>query len=395
MQSDSVAPRKKIGSVKKFLLGAILVSFGAVDYVHMSRSTQGHFLDINQDGVLMQANVTPIRIFNAGELSTHISLATQFEVLEEIWDNNPLDPSKATLGGKSTNKHFFSLGGQPEEPGVCIVRTFASPYAKISSDQVYEFTNEAKSPVIFPQRETFFSVKTHEIYHCIYNYAEGHNIEDPDGFSKQYISSVMETAADLGMTLQYASQTGSFDIWYDLVRPERLIGSQSSHLDHRTAWAMDVLLADVNPTTVFGSSREQVSELLIELMAKHFEHQGMIINPDLPGAPVKPAMRAMIDELGAASALGSSVEGKHVDRSQVNPGLINRLKLDMSITLARNHQAHMFHLNEDQSRDYSQRAGDYARKWGFEYKTLSFRDSHQPNRGQRLRQSNALDDLAP
>lgn len=395
MQSDSVAPRKKIGSIKKFLLGAMLVSCGAVDYVHMSRSTQGHFLDISQDGVLMQANVTPIRVFNAGELSTHIPLTTQLEVWEETWDNNLLDPSKTTLGGKSTNRHFFGADGKPEEPGVCVVRTFALPYGRLSSDGVFEFTDKKNSPVIFPQRETFFAVKTHEIYHCIYNYAQGHNIQDPESFSKPYISSVMETAADLGLALQYASQTGTFDIWYDLMRPERLIGNYSGNLAHQTSWAMDVLLADVNPTSVYGRSPQEVSEILLTLMARHFESQGMIINPDLPGAPIKPAMKAMLDELAATKALTLKVERKPAQGEPVDPLMIKRLRLDMSMSLARNHREHMFHLTKEQTDDYSRRAVLFAQKWGISYQPVSFRDSHQPSRDQRLRQNYSLRDLAP
>lgn len=395
MPSDSTGQRIEISSIRKFLAGAVILTFGAVHYGHMSRSTQGHFLQINQDGVPMQANVSPIRVFNAGELSTHIPLITQLEVWDETWDQNPLNPSQATLGGKSTNQHFFDQDGKPERPGICLVRTFAPPYGNVSPGEVFEFTDTKKSPVIYPQRETFYAVKTHEIYHCIYNYAEGHNIEDPDGFAWPYISSVMETAADLGMALHYASQTGTFDIWDDLMRPDRLIGNHSKHLDHQTAWAMDILLADVNPTSVFGKTPEQVSEILILLMSKHFESQGMIVNPDLPGAPITPAMRAVLDELAATRELALKAEGKPPEGAKVDPLLIKRLRQDISISLARNHREHMFNLTDAQSRDYTHRAEVFSKKWGIEYRADSYLDVRQPTRQQQQRQNYALEDLVP
>lgn len=395
MPLDSKGQRTKISSIRKFLAGAIILTFGAVDYGHMSRSTQGHFLQINQDGMLMQANVSPIRVFNAGELSTHIPLVTQLEVWDETWDQNPLNPSQTTLGGKSTNRHFFGQDGKPERPGVCVVRTFASPYGKVTPGEVFEFTNMTKSPVIYPQRETFYAVKTHEIYHCIYNYAESHNIEDPDGFAWPYISSVMETGADLGMVLHYASQTGTFDIWYDLMRPDRLIGNQSKHLDHQTAWAMDILLAEVNPTSVFGKTPDEVSEILISLMSKHFESQGMIVNPDLPGAPIKPAMKAVLDELAATKELALKAEGKPPEGAKVDPLLIKRLRQDISISLARNHREHMFNLTDAQSREYAHRAEVFSKKWGIEYRAESYQDERQPTRKQQQRQNYVLEDLVP
>lgn len=395
MSLDSAGKRTRISSIRKFLAGAIILTFVAVNYGHMTRSTQGHFLRINQDGVPMQANVSPIRVFNAGELSTHIPLVTQLEVWDETWDQNPLNPSRTTLGGKSTNRHFFDQDGNPERPGVCVVRTFAPPYGKVSPGEIFEFTDKTKSPVIYPQRETFYAVKTHEIYHCIYNMAEGRNIEDPDGFAWSYISSVMETGADLGMVLHYASQTGTFDIWYDLMRPDRLIGNHSKHLDHQTAWAMDILLADVNPTSVFGKTPKQVSETLISLMSKHFESQGMIVNPNLPGAPIKPAMKAVLDELAATKELALKAEGRPSEGPKVDPLLIKRLRQDIGISLTRNHREHMFNLTDAQHRDYTHRAEVFSKKWGVEYHVENYPDGRQPTRKQRQRENYALEDLVP
>jgi len=174
---------------------------------------------------------------------------------------------------------------------------------------VYDYMADVR-PVIFPTNLTNFMLESHEMTHCLYQPQELEVGTSKDKkLNPEYVSSVRETAGDLGTALFYAQKTGSFSIYNDLIKPYRV--SRMDDTGHTTAWSLETLLNDIDPAVVQRMDVQNIPGLVQQTMAKHFEKEGRLLNPKL-GEPITPAMQAIVDELHAKADL---VEQKPTERA--------------------------------------------------------------------------------
>lgn len=159
--------------------------------------------------------------------------------------------------------------------------------------------NHGEMPVVFPKHLGEFLVETHEMTHCAYraDASWDKHVPNTQPLSPEYISSVNETAADLGSSLYFANKTGSFSIFKDLIEPSRLasVGDKG----HSTAYALALILKDIDPKQIQSMEVGQIPDLVIKIMGQHFEKDGYLINPHDPSQSdlATPVMNAMNDEI--------------------------------------------------------------------------------------------------
>lgn len=173
-------------------------------------------------------------------------------------------------------------------------------------------------PAMLPRHYVDFFVKSHEAGHCSFW------VKAPDDniLLKDIYTSVNEVAADLTAMIDYMRVTGNDDAYNDYIRPFR-VGSVGM-TTHKTAWALDVILKDINPSVMQGKEPSEIPEIVNYLMNKH------IMKDDMSGIDMdKKATRQIVMEVSAARDIISGSVDLTDERT------VNKLKKDASTTVFR------------------------------------------------------------
>jgi hypothetical protein len=143
----------------------------------------------------------------------------------------------------------------------------------------------------------------------------------------RYNYALDEVAGDLSVIVDYMRLNGNADIYYDFIRPTRLIAIDD--VRHRTAWAIDEIMGQLDPVAIQKKSAQEVPEVVRFLMEKNFMGKDGTYNPgvlDNSGEMMleQPAAKALwLDTLAAMDY--------NFDR---NPELKARLKADIRETFS-------------------------------------------------------------
>lgn len=230
---------------------------------------------------------------------------------------------------------ILDKGKFSNEFDVCMIN-HAQNEAVSDDGQFYLFYND--SPTLYKRQYVDFFTRSHEAEHCFFMVKFPQKYAQPERFEydhiegtayqryNNYVLSFKEVSADLGATLDYMRQTGTNDLYTQFIRPWRVSAVGVSN--HRTAWAMDVILKDIDPVSIQKKSADEIPDLVEGLMNKHFLDASGSYFPDaLPLGPAKlshetPAARALYDEVRADMYMSGRLHG-HED------ALVTRLKADI------------------------------------------------------------------
>jgi hypothetical protein len=187
--------------------------------------------------------------------------------------------------------------------------------------QYYLYVDD--SPVLFNKRYVDFFTKSHEVEHCFfmvkfpekYKPMEQFELSHVKGGSyaryNNYVMSLKEVSADLGAVLDYMRQTGTNDLYTEFLRPFRV--SALGVTNHKTAWALDVVLKDVDPVAIRRKDAAEMPALVEHLMEKHFMGPDGTYFPDilpLDGSALsidKPAARGLYAEILADMQINGNI----------------------------------------------------------------------------------------
>jgi hypothetical protein len=235
------------------------------------------------------------------------------------------------------SKGRFSL-----EHDVCLVN-HVQDEATSRDGHYYLFSND--SPVLYNKQYVDFFTKSHEGTHCFFMIGFPQKYVNPQNFEQQhvqgdfykryenYVSSFREISGDLGVVLDYMRQTGTKDIYTDFIRPWRVSAVGVSN--HRTAWALDIILKDIDSHDLQRKSAKEIPEIVGHLLDKHFMGKDGSYFPDalpIDGSKLsidKPAAKALYDEILADMQMSKALP-------QVDTALVTRLKADIHDCVSRN-----------------------------------------------------------
>lgn len=203
---------------------------------------------------------------------------------------------------------------------VCLVNHFQD---ELRSDdgQYYLFVDD--SPVLYSRRYVDFFTESHEVEHCFFMVKFPEKYKPMEQFEKShvksglyarynnYVMSLKEVAADLGAILDYMRQTGTNDLYTEFLRPFRVSALGVSN--HKTAWALDVVLQDIDTSAIRRKGAGEIPAMVDHLMEKHFMGaDGTFFPNTLPidGSPLgidKPAARALYAEILADMQINGNI----------------------------------------------------------------------------------------
>lgn len=203
---------------------------------------------------------------------------------------------------------------------VCLVNHFQDD-VRSKEGQYYLFVDD--SPVLYDRRYVDFFTKSHEVEHCFFMVKFPEKYKPMEQFEhshvkggsyaryNNFVMSFKEVAGDLGAILDYMRQTGTNDLYTEFLRPFRV--SALGVTNHKTAWALDVVLKDVDIAAIQRKEAVEIPALVEHLMEKHFMGPDGTYFPSvlpLDGSALsidKPAARALYAEVLADMQINGQI----------------------------------------------------------------------------------------
>lgn len=236
------------------------------------------------------------------------------------------------ISGQSVSEAITSFSNHSRQGEAMLVKDGASPgvdacvvqahqNARTSKDgNFYLFTDNTQG--IADKNLFDFFYESHETTHCFSYYDTAPHDRAPTYYEQAYSISLNEVSSDLGAVLDYMRVTGSSDLYDNHIRPFRI--SNVNDVTHKTAWALDIILKDVNPTMLQGKSKEDIPEITRLLMEKNFQAKDGTFSPgNLSSRGTTtidtPAANALFHEIMAAKNI----------HNQRYPDLVKALKDDI------------------------------------------------------------------
>ncbi|MHD0644767.1 hypothetical protein ACYPKM_03980 [Pseudomonas aeruginosa] len=214
----------------------------------------------------------------------------------------------------------YDKGDFDGDHDVCVV-VHEQTATKSTDGHFYRFKD---SPVLADKAATDFWFKSHETGHCLFNpsYGEATNLKQ-----KLYLLNLKEVEADLAAIVDYARVTGTTDIYSNLIRPVRIV--DLSDRIHRTAWALDEILPQLDLKSIHGMAADAVPGVVQDLMKKNFMGKdGSFLAKDFSysgetdiGTP-------------AADALWRETVTVYMYDADRLPGVKDKLKADIASTMS-------------------------------------------------------------
>jgi hypothetical protein len=360
---DKPATGRKIKNIQQFLLKAMIFTCGVAllpALVHLNRANDG-INPIPVEGTRFEGNLGPVNVIREGQFSRYVPTLRSIKIAMDAYAATPVASDQMHMGAQA---YFASYAETGQKANGCVIRSYAKPADAASS--IYLPINDLESPTILDRRLLDFVVPAHELNHCLYNVEDGFNITHQDDYDPQYFSSVMETAGDLGMILLYAQKTGTFDAFENMMRLERRVGISHKDQGHTTTWALDVILKDIDPQAMTRKTVPEIAAIVRDRMAHHFESQGYLTNPKIPDTPMTPAMQALTDEITAQRWLALEKRGDGCAKPEVQQ-LIVKLKDDIQVSLANNHNQFYSQLSDAEKHKLRTRAWLFVADLGIQY----------------------------
>lgn len=165
-----------------------------------------------------------------------------------------------------TGRARTTIAGEVSDNALCIVSH--RQHAPVSQDGNFYKISDLPELIVDKNRWDFF-LESHETGHCFFQPDNSNGgARELDDVQLAYQSSLKEIYGDLVASLDYMRQTGTNDLYIDLIRPLRM--STVADFDHKTAWALDVIFPQIDPAAIRLKSKEEIPEMAKYLMEKNF-----------------------------------------------------------------------------------------------------------------------------
>jgi hypothetical protein len=170
---------------------------------------------------------------------------------------------------------LYEKGDISDDHATCLVSH--KQLAPSSTDGNFYIFHD-NDPTITDKKYVDFMVKSHETGHCFFFVdIDGDTLKHPTTARGSYNQSLNEVAADLTAIVDYMRLNGNSDIYNDYIRPRRLMSVQDNW--HRTAWALDVIMAQIDAASMQQKTAQEVPEVVRFLMEKNFMAKDGTYNP--------------------------------------------------------------------------------------------------------------------
>jgi hypothetical protein len=170
---------------------------------------------------------------------------------------------------------LYEKGEMSDDHATCLVSH--KQLAPSSTDGNFYIFHD-KDPAITDKKYVDFMVKSHETGHCFFFVdIGGDTLSHPTTSRGSYNKSLNEVAADLTAIVDYMRLNGNADIYHDYIRPRRLVNVHDNW--HRTAWALDVILTQIDAASMQQKTAQEVPEVVRFLMEKNFMAKDGTYNP--------------------------------------------------------------------------------------------------------------------
>lgn len=278
------------------------------------------------ESVMSKDRVERHKILLAGEFDSP-KLFSNY--MEHLTGKSISDALSSFTSDRTVGSAMLVEKGKLSDEGLCIVSLEQT--APTSRDgQFYRFGNQ---PGMVVEKDLFdFFTRSHEAGHCFFQ------VDNTDGGAHQldilqysYQKSLEEIYGDLVAILDYMHETGTNDLYQNYLRPLRV--SYVKDLDHKTAWALDVILPEIDPAAIQMKGKEEIPEIAKYLMEKHFMNKTGSYFPGDMRIPEEtqidtPAAKAMWNEIMAGRKLGFK---------RFYDPMVKKLVSDVEVTLAEHH----------------------------------------------------------
>jgi hypothetical protein len=299
--------------------GSYLQTASGVGYVNLD--TRPAF-----ETVMSKDSVESHKIVQAGEFDSKILFDNYLDHLKEKSVGDALHSfnNDQTVGVA----HMYKKGRLSDE-AICIVSYEQT--APVSKDGHFSEFSDQPGMIVEKNLHDFF-VKSHETGHCFFQ------VDNTDGGIRQldvaqyaYQRSLEEIYGDLVAILDYMHETGTNDLYTNYLRPARI--SYVNDTEHRTAWALDEILPEINPAAIQMKDKTEIPQIAKHLMEKHFMNKNGSYYPGEMASGTEqlidtPASKAMWEEIRSARKL----ELKRFDDPRAQ-----KLASDIHVTLAKHH----------------------------------------------------------
>jgi hypothetical protein len=265
------------------------------------------------------------KIIRDGEFDG-VKLITSY--LGQLKEKSFGDAVRSLSSDKTVGLSTLVEKGKLSDEAICIVSYEQT--APLSKDgHFYKFGDQ---PGLIVEKNLLdFFMKSHETGHCFFQ------VDNTDGGVREldinqvsYAKSLDEIYGDLVAILDHMQETGTNDLYQNYLRPMRVSYVQDLH--HKTAWALDVILPELNPAAIQMKDKAELPEIAKHLMEKHFMtkdggyYPGEMRSKDFHLA--SPASQAMWNEI---------ISGRKLEYKRFDDPMAQQLAKDIEVTLALHH----------------------------------------------------------
>ncbi|MBI6882739.1 hypothetical protein [Pseudomonas putida] len=327
----------KLGALAGVLAGVGLASMYGSAFVHQSDHVGLVSLKERPaiESVDARGNVEQMKVAMHGEIGSVAMAKYYLEGLNGQSTGHLLDSFK----DNSRQGVAMRLNSAADDGlDVCLIQSHQT--ARTSVDGNFYLPSDVSFAIVDKNLLDFY-FQSHEAEHCFTNFIDKVGMESSNMYESSYAISLNEISSDLAAIIDYMRITGNADLYTNHIRPQRV--AKINDFTHKTAWALDEILKDINPAEIHNMKKEDIPGLTRSIMEKNFMAKDGSFNLSILSSQGKTNVgTAASDALFQEIIASRFVEMMAVNKSSHSraPELTARLKADVQETLATQYAAY-------------------------------------------------------
>lgn len=255
----------KLGAVATVVAGIGLTGIYGASFLKTASGIGYVNLDTRPaiESVMSKDKVEQHKIVRAGEFDG-VKLFSNY--LDKLQSKSIGDAVRSFNNDQTVGVAMLVEKGKLSDEALCIVSYEQT--APVSKDGHFSEFGDQAGMIVEKNLHDFF-VKSHETGHCFFQ------VDNTDGGIREleisqyrYQKSLEEIYGDLVAILDHMHETGTNDLYTNYLRPARI--SYVKDFDHKTAWALDIILPEIDPAAIQLKDKAEIPQIAKYLMEKHF-----------------------------------------------------------------------------------------------------------------------------
>ena len=253
----------KLGAVATVVAGLGLTGIYGASFLHTASGLGYVNLDTRPaiETVMAQDKVEMHKIVRAGEFDS-VKLFSNY--LDNLQKKSVRDAVRSFYNDQTVGVAMLAEKGKYSDDALCIISYEQT--APVSKDGHFSEFGDQTGMIVEKNLHDFF-VKSHETGHCFFQVDNG-AVRELDIQQYRYQKSLEEIYGDLVAILDHMHETGTNDLYTNYLRPARI--SYVKDFDHKTAWALDIILPEIDPAAIQLKDKTEIPQIAKYLMEKHF-----------------------------------------------------------------------------------------------------------------------------